>query len=221
MAQSRTLDVGMDVHKESIAVAYVSQDYGAAVISLGPVGTRPGDIDKLIRQWQAKSKPLVFVYAAGPGGSWLSRSLTTTGHGGWGVAPALIPQKTGDRVNTDRRDALPLARLLRSGDHTPVSGPAVHDATRRALSRARSSGPPLPSNSSATKRSERSPTTRSGSSAWHRHATSRAPPGGAARVLTRCQPSVACRVRWLSLPALHSATCPASLTPDHACMILA
>jgi transposase len=144
MAQSRTLDVGMDVHKESIAVAYVSQDYGAAVISLGPVGTRPGDIDKLIRQWQAKSKPLVFVYAAGPGGSWLSRSLTTTGHGGWGVAPALIPQKTGDRVNTDRRDALPLARLLRSGDHTPVSGPAVHDATRRALSRARSSGPPCP-----------------------------------------------------------------------------
>ena len=120
MAQSRTLYVGMDVHKESIAVAYVAQDYGAEVISLGTVGTRQCDIDKLIRQLQSKSKPLVFVYEAGPCGDWLYRSLTTKGHGCWVVAPAVIPKKSGARVKTDRRDALQLARLMRSGDLTPV-----------------------------------------------------------------------------------------------------
>ena len=50
MKQSSTLYVGMDVHKESIAVAYVAQDHGAEVVSLGTVGTRQCDIDKLIRQ---------------------------------------------------------------------------------------------------------------------------------------------------------------------------
>ena len=71
MAQSRTLSVGMDVHKASIAVASVAQEYGAEVMSLGTVGTRQCALDKRIRQLQSKSKPLVFVYAAGPCGSWL------------------------------------------------------------------------------------------------------------------------------------------------------
>ena len=71
MSQSSTLYVGMDVHKESIAVASVAQDHGAEVVSLGPSGTRPCDIDKLIRPLQSKSKQLVFVYEAGPCGYWL------------------------------------------------------------------------------------------------------------------------------------------------------
>jgi transposase len=137
MGQSSTLYVGMDIHKESIAVAYVAQDYGAEVISLGTVGTRQCEIDKLIRQLQAKSQHLVFVYAAGPCGYWLYRSLTKKGHGCWVVAPSLIPQKSGDRVKTDRREALQLARLRRSGDLTPVSVPAVQDDAIRDLSRAR------------------------------------------------------------------------------------
>jgi transposase len=98
MAQSRTLYVGMAVHKESIAVASVAQEYGAEVVALGTVGTRQCDIDKLIRQLQSKSKQLVFVYEAGPCGYWLSRSLTKKGHGCWVVAPSLIPKKSGDRV---------------------------------------------------------------------------------------------------------------------------
>ena len=68
MPQSRTLSVGMDVQKESIAVAYVAQECGAAVVSLGTVGTRQCAIDKLIRQLQSKSKQLVFVSDAGPCG---------------------------------------------------------------------------------------------------------------------------------------------------------
>jgi len=53
------------------------------------------------------------------------------------VAPAQIPTKAGDRVKTDRRDAVQLARLLRSGDLTPVYGPTVEDEAIRALVRAR------------------------------------------------------------------------------------
>src|SRR5215510_5784229 len=55
----------------------------------------------------------------------------------WVVAPSLIPKKPGDRVKTDRRDARPLARLMRSGDLTPVYVPAVDDEAIRDLRRAR------------------------------------------------------------------------------------
>jgi len=137
MPQSSTLYVGLDVHKESIAVAYVAQDHGAEVISLGTVGTRQCDIDKLLRHLQSKSPQLVFVYEAGPCGYWLSRSLMKKGYVCWVVAPSLIPKKPGDRVKTDRRDARQLARLMRSGDLTPVYVPAVDDEAIRDLSRAR------------------------------------------------------------------------------------
>ncbi len=55
----------------------------------------------------------------------------------WVVAPSRIPKKAGDRVKTDRRDAVPLARLLRSGDLTPVDVPEVADEALRDLVRAR------------------------------------------------------------------------------------
>src|SRR5262249_13033998 len=116
MAQSRTLYVDMDVQKESSAVAYVAQEYGADVIALGTVGTWQFDIDKSLGQWQSQSKQLVFVSEAGPCGYGLYRSLTKKGHGCWVVAPSLIPKKSGDRVKTDRRDAIQLARLMRAGD---------------------------------------------------------------------------------------------------------
>jgi hypothetical protein len=71
MSPSRTLDVGMDVHKDSIAVAYVAQEDGAAVVALGTIGTRQCAIDKLIRRLQSQSTQLGFVDEAGPCGSWL------------------------------------------------------------------------------------------------------------------------------------------------------
>jgi transposase len=137
MNQSSTLYVGMDVHKESIAVAYVAEEHHAEVVYLGAIGTRQCDIDQLIRKMQSKSKPLVFVYEAGPCGYWLYRYLTKKGHVCWVVAPSLIPKKAGDRVKTNRRDAIQLARLMRSGDLTPVYGPQVEDEAIRDLSRAR------------------------------------------------------------------------------------
>jgi transposase len=137
MSQSRTLYVGMDVHKDSIAVAYVGQAHGAEVVYLGTMGTRHCDIDQLTRKLQSKAKHLIFVYEAGPCGDWLYRYLTKKGHHCWVVAPSLIPKKAGDRVKTDRRDAVQLARLMRSGDLTRVYVPSVEDEAIRDLCRAR------------------------------------------------------------------------------------
>jgi transposase len=127
----------MDVHKDSIAVADVAQEHGAEVTSLGTIGTRQGDIDQLIRRMPSKATHLLCVYEAGPCGDWLYRYLTKKGDDGWVVAPSLIPKQPGDRVTTDRRDAVQLARLARSGDLTAVYVPKVEDEAIRDLARAR------------------------------------------------------------------------------------
>jgi transposase len=90
-----------------------------------------------MRTRQSKAKHLVFVYEAGPCGYWLYRYLTNKGHVCWVVAPSLIPKKAGDRVKTDRRDAVQWARLMRSGDLTRVYVPTVEDEAIRDLTRAR------------------------------------------------------------------------------------
>jgi transposase len=127
----------MDVHKDTIAVAYVAKAHDAEVVFLGTVGTRHCDLDQLIRKMPSKAKHLIFVYEAGPCGSWLYRYLSKKGYDCWVVAPSLIPKKPGDRVKTDRRDAVQLARLARSGDLTAVYVPTVEDEAIRDLTRAR------------------------------------------------------------------------------------
>jgi transposase len=71
MRHSSTLYIGMDVHTDSMAVAYVAHEHGAEVTYLGTIGTRQGDIDQLIRRMPSKATHLLFVYEAGPCGSWL------------------------------------------------------------------------------------------------------------------------------------------------------
>jgi transposase len=127
----------MDVHKDTIAVAYVAQDHGAEVTYLGTIGTRQCDIDHLIRKMQSKATHLIFVYEAGPCGYWLYRYLKKKDDDCWVVAPSRIPHKAGDRIKTDRRDAMQLARLARSGDLTAVSVPKVEDEAMRDLTRVR------------------------------------------------------------------------------------
>jgi transposase len=71
MAYTSTRFVGLDVHKETIAVAYVGEERGAEVTSVGTIGPRQSAIDKLIRKLQAKGQKLHLVYEAGPCGYWL------------------------------------------------------------------------------------------------------------------------------------------------------
>ena len=140
MSQSHTRFVGMDVHKETMAVAYVAQDHGAEVPSLGTIGTRPCASETRIRTRPSKAPHLLFRSEAGTCGSGLSRSLQNKGDACWGVAPSLMPQQAGARGQPDRRDAGPLARVARAGDRTSVSVPPVDDEAIRDLPRARDEG---------------------------------------------------------------------------------
>jgi len=135
MAHS-TLFVGLDVHKDSIAVAYAGAG-GEEPVFVGTIGTRQCDLDALIRRLRAKAREPVFAYEAGPCGYGLYRALTKQALACLVVAPSLIPRRAGDRVKTDRRDALTLARLLRSGDLASVYVPRVEDEAIRDLCRAR------------------------------------------------------------------------------------
>jgi len=131
------LYVGLDVHKEIIAPAYAPEEPGSEVVALGKIGTRQCDIDKLLKQLQSKGRHLRIVYEAGPCGFWLQRYLHKRGLECQIVAPSLIPKRSGDRVKTDRRDALQLARLHRAGELTPIHVPDIRDEAVRDLSRAR------------------------------------------------------------------------------------
>lgn len=137
MGQYSTVFIGLDVHKDFISVAYAPERRSAEVIFLGPIGTRQRDIDKLVRSLKSKARQLLFAYEAGPCGYSLYRYLTKKGLNCMVVAPSLIPKKAGDRVKTDRRDAVQLARLLRSGDLNPIYVPRPEDEAIRDLCRAR------------------------------------------------------------------------------------
>ena len=137
MAESTPLFVGLDVHKDSIAVAYAADRTGEPPVFVGTIGTRQADLSKLVRRLQAKTPTLVFAYEAGPCGYGLYRDLTGQGFACQVVAPSLIPKKPGDKVKTDRRDAVELARSLRAGDLTRVYVPSIEDEAIRDLCRAR------------------------------------------------------------------------------------
>lgn len=134
---STELFVGLDVHKESISIAYASSAPGSDVVSVGKIGTRQCDIDKAFKGLRGKASQLRVVYEAGPCGYWLQRYLSRQGFQCQIIAPSLIPKKPGDRVKTDRRDAAQLARLHRAGELTAIHVPGVEDEAIRDLSRAR------------------------------------------------------------------------------------
>ncbi len=120
--------VGLDVHAETIAVAVAEPD--GTVRSLGLVANRPESIRRLVRKL-APVEEQRFCYEAGPTGYVLYWQLTALGAQCEVVAPSLVPVKPGDRVKTDRRDALKLAHSYRAGDLTAVWVPdAAHEALR-------------------------------------------------------------------------------------------
>jgi transposase len=128
--------VGMDVHKATIAVSVADAD-GGEVRYLGEIATTPEAIAKLVRQLRKGDAQLSFCYEAGPCGYGIHRQLTELGWDCQVVAPSLIPRKAGDRVKTDRRDSLMLARLHRAGELTAVWVPDDAQEGLRDLTRAR------------------------------------------------------------------------------------
>ncbi|TCG03039.1 IS110 family transposase [Paraburkholderia steynii] len=133
MEHDSTLYVGCDVHKDSITVAY-ALDAGEVEL-LGKSGTRQADIDRLCKRLRSKAQRIRFVYEAGGCGYGLYRQLVNKGFDCMVCAPSLIPKKPGERVKTDRRDAIKLVRSLRAGDLSAVHVPTVHDEAFRDLAR--------------------------------------------------------------------------------------
>lgn len=130
----RTRYLGLDVHKDSITVA-VAED--GPPEELGTIPNDPSSVAKLVKGLSGPAVHLVAAYEAGPTGYVLHRQLQCLGVESSVVAPSLIPTRPGDRIKTDRRDSLKLARLLRSGDLTPVWVPDQEHEALRALVRAR------------------------------------------------------------------------------------
>ena len=127
--------VGLDVHAESIAMA-VAETGRTAPRFVGTVGPKLAELLKAASKL-GEPRALMMVYEAGPCGYGLARELRARGYHCEVVAPSRIPRKPGDRVKTDRRDALMLASLARSGDYSPVTIPDERDEAIRDLSRAR------------------------------------------------------------------------------------
>ena len=128
--------VGLDVHKETIAVSVAETD-GGEVCYLGEVPNTADSVVKLVKRLRKEGAKLSFCYEAGPCGYGLHRQLLDLGQDCQVVAPSLIPRKPGDRVKTDRRDSLNLARLHRAGELTAVWVPDGAQEALRDLTRAR------------------------------------------------------------------------------------
>ena len=129
--------VGLDVHKETIAVALAEAGKRGEVREYGQIANTPAALTALLRKLAAAGTALRFCYEAGPCGYGIQRQLTAAGHECVVVAPSLIPRKPGDRIKTDRRDAVNLAKLHRAGELTAVWVPDQAHEAMRDLVRAR------------------------------------------------------------------------------------
>ena len=123
--------IGLDVHKDTIAVAVAVAGKREEVREYGKIANTSDALKTLTAKLSRAATELRFCYEAGPCGYGIQRQLTAAGHGCVVVAPSLIPRKPGDRIKTDRRDAVNLARLYRAGELTPVWVPdEIHEAIR-------------------------------------------------------------------------------------------
>ena len=128
--------VGLDVHAESIAVAVAESGRDGEVRSLGTIPNRGESVRKLIKKL-GRPQSLRICYEAGPCGYELYWQLVELNVECEVVAPTLVPVKAGDRVKTDRRDAIKLARCYRAGELTAVWVPDRDHEALRDLVRAR------------------------------------------------------------------------------------
>ena len=128
--------VGLDTHKETVAVA-VADAIGGKARYYGEIANTPEAIRKLVKKLCPDGEVISFCYEAGPCGYEIYRQISRLGHHCSVVAPSLIPTKPGERVKTDRRDSEKLSRLDRAGELTPVWVPDQEQEAMRDLTRAR------------------------------------------------------------------------------------
>jgi transposase len=124
----------MDVHKESIDVAIAD---AAEARHYGRVGGDAHSVDRLTKKLRSSHRRLTFVYEAGPCGFWLYRRLRAQGLECMVVSPSKTPRNAADRIKTDRRDAMRLARLARAGELEAIHIPDARDEALRDLVRTR------------------------------------------------------------------------------------
>jgi transposase len=137
MSEHSEAFVAFDTAKLRNAVAIADAGREGEIRFLGEFENSGVATAKLVRKLAGKHRRLTFCYEAGPTGYGLYRQIKSLGHECIVVAPSLIPRKPGDRVKTNRRDALSLVKLLRAGELTAVWVPDQHHEAIRDLTRAR------------------------------------------------------------------------------------
>jgi transposase len=137
VTEDSTVFVGIDAAKGKHAVAVAEPGRDGEVRYIGEIETSPEAVGRLLKRLAARHGKLHVCYEAGPTGYGLYRQVVSLGHHCTVVAPSLIPRKPGDRVKTNRRDAIGLARLLRAGELTAVWVPDEAHEAMRDLVRAR------------------------------------------------------------------------------------
>lgn len=131
MGEYSELFVAFDVAKKKHAVAIAEGGRRGEIRFVGEIENRPATIERMVKKLAARYDRLHVCFEAGPTGYELYRQIRALGHDCLVVAPALIPKRAGERVKTNRRDAITLARLHRAGELTSVWVPdATHEAIR-------------------------------------------------------------------------------------------
>jgi transposase len=126
--------VGLDTSKQKISVAVAEAGRSGEVRFVGDIDSAPAMVERLVTKLAKRHQKLRFCYEAGPTGYGLYRQITALGHDCAVVAPSLIPQRPGERVKTNRRDAVSLAKLHRAGELTAVWVPdPAHEAVRELV----------------------------------------------------------------------------------------
>ena len=137
MKETITSYVGLDIHKDSIAIAIAAAGRTAPRF-VGTINPSPSQLCKSLRRQHCQPENTLLVYEAGPCGYGWVRYLRKQHWNCEVIAPSRITRSPSEqRVKTDRRDALMLARQSRSGDLVPIVVPDARDEAIRDLSRAR------------------------------------------------------------------------------------
>ena len=131
MREYNELFIGLDTSKAKISVAVAEKERNGVVRFFGDISAEPTSVASMVAKLAKRGATLHFCYEAGPTGYDLYRQIMGLGHQCQVVAPSLIPKRPGDRVKTNRRDAVSLARLHRAGELTAVWVPdEAHEAVR-------------------------------------------------------------------------------------------